>query len=514
MSFSLIIRNGDVIDGTGDRPPFRADVGVTGDVITAVDDLSTAKADCEIAASGRVVSPGFIDVHVHGEIALIGTPDQYGEVQQGITTQLLAPDGFGWARLAGARAQELWEYTLFAYGNVDIEPPWNSIDDYLSLFDRRTPSNVVSQVPHCAIRAEVMGWEARVATDDELKQMEALTREWMEAGACALNLGLAYQPSSSADFRELVALCKVVAEYDGIYAAHQRYHILGREPAWRETMDLSREAGIPVHVSHERVDEISGPLLDEVEREDIDLTFESYLYSAGMTHMTMMLPMEYQHGSPVEVLERLRDPAVRANSLPVLREKLGIADQICGFTRSGKHTGRRLRDLAQEANSSPESFAYDLLLEEAGLQAFVFPWQVPEEEAQHAVEATARHPLMMIASDGIYNIPHPHPRGMGCFARVLGEFVRDRGILTLEEAVSRMSAFPADRFRIPDRGRIEVGRAADLVLFDPDTVAAQSTYENPRRPPLGIDDVIVNGEAVIAEGVPTGVMSGRVVHRR
>ncbi len=514
MNFDLIIRNGLVVDGSGQREPFRADVGVKDEHIEAVDDLAQATADSEIDASGRVVSPGFIDVHVHGEIALLGTPDQYGEVAQGVTTQLLAPDGFGWARLTGQLAREMWDYTLFAYGIVDVAPPWESIEDYLALYERKTPSNVVSQVPHCVVRAEVMGWDARIATDDELRQMEVLTREWMEAGACALNLGLDYQPSANADFRELVALCKVAAEYDGIYAAHIRFQILGPEMAWRETFDLSRAADIPVHISHSRVDDLTGPLLEEVDKDDIDLTFESYMYAAGMTHMTMMLPMKYQHGSPEEVLERLRDPSVREASLPGLKERLGSANQICGLTRSGRHTGRRLGELSDEAGKPPEEFAYDLLLEEDGLQAFVFPWQVPEDEARAAIEATARHPRMMVASDGLYNIPHPHPRGTGCFARVLGEFVRDRGIMSLHDAVYRMSAFPADRFRIPDRGRIAKGLAADLVVFDPNTVAAQSTFEDPNQPPVGIDDVIVNGESVIAGGTPTGTMSGRVVRRK
>lgn len=514
MSFDLIIRNGQVVDGTGKKPPFPADVGVMNERVEAIGDLSDAQSDREIDAKGRLVSPGFIDVHVHGEIALLGTPDQYGEVAQGITTQLLAPDGFGWARLKGNLAQEMWEYTLFAYGKVDIEPPWESIEDYLDVFQRKTPSNVIPQVPHCAVRAEVMGWDARPATDDELTQMEAITREWMEAGACALNLGLDYQPSANADLRELVALCKVAAEYDGIYAAHLRFHILGPEAAWRETFDLSRQADIPVHISHSKVDNVTGPLLEEVDRDGIDLTFETYLYAAGMTHMTMMLPMEYQLGSPGEVLDRLRDPKVREASLPELRERLGRSDQICGFTRSGRFTGERLNALAEKAGKSPEEFAYDLLIEEEGLQAFVFPWQIPEEEAEKSLDATAHHPRMMIGSDGIYNIPHPHPRGKGCFARVLGEFVRERGLLSVENAVYRMSAFPAERFRIPDRGFIRTGYAADLVVFDPDTVGAQSTFEDPNLPPVGIDHVIVNGDPVILDGSPTGVMSGCVVRRK
>jgi N-acyl-D-amino-acid deacylase len=513
VNFDLLVRGGTVVDGSGITEPFAADVGVVGDRIEAIGDLSAASATSQIDATGRVVAPGFIDVHVHGEIALLGGRDQYAEVRQGITTQLLAPDGFGWARLAPQRARELWQYTLFAYGNVEVAPPWGSIAEYLALFDRTTPSNVVAQVPHCAVRAEVMGWQGRAASAEEVAAMVGLTREWMEAGARALNLGLDYQPSAHAAFEELVALCRVAAEYDGIYAAHQRYQLLGREAAWRETIALSRAAEIPVHVSHERVDDLTGPLLDQVQKDGVDLSFESYLYPAGMTHMTMMLPMEYQQGTPEEVLARLPDPKVRAASLPLLEKSLGRGDQICGFTRSGRYVGRRLAELAEAAGTSLAEFAYDLLIEEEGLQTFVFPWQVPAEEAAATLAATATHPLMMVASDGVYNIPHPHPRGTGCFAQVLGEFVRDRGQLSLAEAVYKMSGFPADRFRIHDRGRIATGRGADLVVFDPPSVAARSTYKEPMQLAAGIDDVVVNGQPVISGGAPTARLPGRVLGR-
>ncbi len=514
MRFDLIIRNGTIVDGTGTNEPYLGDVGIRGEKIEAVGDLSAAQSDDVIDAAGLVVSPGFIDVHVHGEIALLGGPDQYGEVRQGITTQLMAPDGFGWARLTGEQAEEMWEYTRFGVGETDVVPEWPTIQSYLDLFDRTTPSNVVPQVPHCAVRLEVMGWDPRPATNDELIRMSDITREWMEVGACALNLGLDYQPTANADFRELVALCRAAAEYDGIYAAHIRYHTIGREPAWRETIELSRAAGIPVHISHERVDDVSGALLDEIDRDSVDLTFEAYLYSAGMTHMTMMLPIEMQQGSPGEVLNRLEDPKTRAAALPEMKNWLGRCDQVVGFTKTGRYVGERLVNIAEKAGKLPEEFAYDLILEEDGYQGFIFPWQVPPDEANRTVNRTIAHPRMMVASDGIYNVAHSHPRSQGCFARVLGEFVRDRRTISLKDAIYKMSGFPATRFRLGDRGIIREAFAADLAIFNPDDVAAQSTFEKPSLAPVGIPHVIVNGVPVIRNGSPTPARPGKVVARK
>ena len=348
MTFDLIIRNATVIDGTGRTPGFQADVGICRDRIEAIGDLSQAEADTVIDATGHIVCPGFIDVHVHSEIALLTGAHRYAEVQQGITTQLLTPDGFGWTGLSPERTRELWTYTRFSVGEVDIPIGWQMPEDYLSLFPNNSAANVYPQVPHCAVRLSACGWDARPATDDEIARMSGLTRQWMEAGAGALNLGLDYQPSANADFRELVALCKVTAEYGGIYAAHVRYHTIGRVAAWEETIALSRAANIPVHISHERVNDENADLLDRIEREDIDLTFESYLYPAGMTHLYMMLPMKFQVGSPDEVNARLEDPGIRAESVAELKTWLGRGDQIVGYTGSGRYTGERLCDLAAQ----------------------------------------------------------------------------------------------------------------------------------------------------------------------
>lgn len=515
MQFDTIIHGGSVVDGTGRRAPFRADVGVIGDRVAAIGNLDTAQAGQVIDAAGRVVSPGFIDVHVHSEHALLGGRDQMAGVCQGITTQLLAPDGFGWAPLPPDRAREMWHYTQFAYGNPKVPVDWPTIHSYLSLFPGRSPINVYPQVPHCAVRVGVMGWDARPATDDELKAMEDMTRAWMEAGAGALCLGLDYQPSANATFQELVALCKVAASYGGIYAAHLRYQILGRKGAWEETIELARQARIPVHVSHERVDHETAPLLDRVDREGIDLTFESYLYPAGMTHMTMQLPMWVQAGSPAGVLEKMRDPQTRAASLAHLRRQLGtIGNQIVGYTKSGRFIGMTLADAADSVRKSWEEFCYDLVLEEDGVQAFVFPWQTPADENTKTLNRTAVHHRMLIASDGIYDIPHPHPRSYGCFVQVLGRFVRERTLLTLEEAIYKMSGFPAQRFGLKERGRIAEGLPADLVVFDPKTVADRSTWQEPLQSAAGVEWVLVNGDVVIEHGAPTGRLPGRVLRRQ
>ena len=515
MAFDCIIRNAAIVDGSGDRAPYAGDVGVAGDKIAAVGSLDGAQARTTIDAGGRALSPGFIDAHVHSEIPLLGGRDQLAALYQGVTTHFLAPDGFGWAPLSHDRAREMWRNTQFAYpDDKGLALDWSSPEEYLSIFPGKVPANVYPQVPHCAVRLGAMGWDPRPASDAELAVMAATTRQWLEAGAGVLCLGLDYQPSANADLRELVELSKIAASYGALYAAHLRYQILGRPRAWEEIIEISRQARIPVHVSHERVDGESEEILARIDREDVDLSFESYLYPAGMTHMLMQLPMPVQAGTPDEVLQRLKDPETRRASLPYLKQNLGpLGNQIVGYTPSGRYIGMTISAAAESLGKSWEDFIYDLIVEEDGVETFVCRWHTPEDKNQATIERTAVHPRMMIASDGIYDIPHPHPRGYGCFARVLRQFVRQRGLLSLQEAVYKMSGYPARRFGLADRGRIAEGMAADLVLFDPDTVADRSTWDEPVQRAVGVDQVMVNGTWVIERGEWTGHLPGRVLRR-
>ena len=512
-TFSVLIAGGTVVDGSG-APAYRADLGLRGDAIAASGDLGAASAELTIDARGLTVSPGFVDVHVHSELALLHGRDRLAGARQGITTNLLAPDGFGWAPLDASAGAELFAYTAPLYGNPQVEACWPTIDAYLDRFTGATPLNVLPQVPHCAVRMAVMGWEARHPTGAELTAMEEGTRAWLDAGAAALCLGLDYQPSANASFEELVRLCRVTAQRGGIYAAHQRYGHLGRPLAWRETIELAKASGCPVHVSHERIDEESTAALEQVDREGVDLSFESYLYPAGMTHLQSALPIHLHPGGWPAVAERLRRPGARQAALDGTGlpsrprrpdHRLHPLRPPCGPA----HGGGRGNGWARHPSSSPST----LLIEEEGMVTLVFPWQTPPEEHDRVIAATAVHPRMMVASDGVYDLPHPHPRGYGCFARVLGEFVRERGLLTLPQAIHKMSGFPAQRFRLPNRGLIRIGAAADLALFDAAVIGARATWEQPLQPAVGMRWVLVNGQPVIAQSEPTGALPGRVLAR-
>lgn len=519
MEFDIIIENGTVVDGSGTQAAYRADVGIVGDRIEAIGDLSAASAKTRIDATDRIVSPGFIDVHVHSEIALIGgAGDRYGGVAQGVTTHLLAPDGFGWAPLPPNLARELWDYTLFAYGGAEGVPlDFSSPEAFLAVFEGRTPANVVPQVPHCAVRMAVMGWEARHANDEELEQMRRLTREWMEVGAIGLCVGLDYQPTASSDTREMIELSRVVGEYNGTYAAHIRAQELGLVAAWEETMKIGAESGIPVHISHSFVDDVTEPLLEKAES-ICDLTIESYLYRAGCTHLTLMLPIWAQAGGPDALAERLKDPVARQKMADHLdrtlsqREQAG-GDAVISANQSGRYIGDSLMRIAKEKGMRLGDFALQFLEEEMPYALTIFHHGGTEEEKEQIGARTIQHPRVMVASDGIYHGEHPHPRGWGCFARVLRHCVREKGYVSMEEAVYKMAGFPAERFGITDRGRLVPGLAADVVIFDPQEVADKATWERPREAPVGIDWVIVNGEPVMEAGKPTGRLPGRVVRR-
>ena len=514
VEFDTIIHAGTIIDGTGKQEPYVADIGIQDDIIIDIGDLSNIDSSHRIFADGQVVCPGFIDVHVHSEISLLGGRDQGAPLMQGVTTHLAAPDGFGWAPLPPHRAQEFWHYSQFAYGDAKLSLNWQTPDEYLSIFEGNIPANLYPQVPHCAVRLGAMGWEARPATSDELNAMERTTREWLDAGACCLCLGLDYQPSANADLNELVYLSKVAASYDAIYAAHVRYQLIGRKAAWEETIEISQQAEIPVHISHERVDDDVAEILDRVESEDIDLTFESYLYPAGMTHLAMLLPMEFQTGSPEDMLANLDNTDVRKKSLPYLREKIGQGNQIVGYNKSGRYIGMLLSEAAELEGKSNEEFAYDFIQDEIAVETFMMPWATPPDENDRILNRTASHPRMMIASDGVYNIPHPHPRSYGCFVQYLGKYVRERQLVSLKDAIYKMSGFPAERFRVSDRGRLATGLAADIVVFNPDTVADRSTWFDPVQPPIGVNWVFVNGVAVIENGNVTGKLPGKVLRKQ
>ena len=515
MEFDVLIRNGEVVDGSRNGQRRRADVGIQDDRIAAIGDLRSSSGETEIDAAGRIVAPGFIDVHIHSEIELLGGPHRYASLLQGVTTQLLTPDGFGWAPLTPEQARSLWEATVAIYGPLELEPNWDTPDAFLHLFEGNTPANVLPQVPHTAVRLAAMGWDSRPATDDELDHMRTVIRQWMEAGATCLCLGLDYQPSAFSDTRELIELSKVAADYNGIYTAHVRYNMIGLESAWRETMEIGQVAEIPVHISHEYVRDVTAGLLDEA-AEICDLTFESYMYPAGCTHLLNLMPINYQAGGPDGVRARLATDEGRKAISDAVADRLRRdfeqgSRAIFANTRTGRWIGKDMVSTAEEEDMPLENFVLEVFDTEFPEGLMVYRRGDTPEQVEEMVRRTISHPQMMVASDGIYYGPHAHPRGYGCFARAVRKGVRELGAVSLEEAVWKMAGFPAERFRIPQRGQLREDYFADVVIFDPDEYADRSTWDAPRRHPVGVDRVLVNGRAVVVDGEPTGEIPGQVI---
>ena len=516
MDHDLLIAGGDVVDGTG-APRVRADVGVRGDRIVAVGDLADATAARRIDATCRVVTPGFIDAHIHSETALRGNSDQLGSSYQGVTTHLTSPDGFGWAPLAPEAGRQLWRGTSFAEGEPDFRPDYPTVAAYLDGFEGRVPVNVVPMAPHQAIRFAVLGWDPKEPDAAELERMKGVLGEWLDAGAVGLNTGLDYPPAAHSTTRELVELAKVVAAHGGVYASHMRYQGLGRPDALREAAEIGRQAGLPINVSHETIDDDTAPV-HEAARKDVDFAFDWYVYPAGSSHLLVNMPPEDQVGGIDGVLARLGDPATRARFAMLAEQYLTGAyatgaREYFSDTPSGRHIGRSIREIAAERGRPLGETAVDLLEEEAPDALLVFKRGMSEAQFEALARRTITHPGYTVASDGVYHGVLPHPRGYGTYARFLRVWVREQQVLTLEDAIRRMSGGVADRFRIRDRGRVAEGLAADLVVLDPATVADHATWESPREHPTGIDAVIVNGRPVVEHGTPTGALPGRVVRR-
>ena len=512
MDFDILIAGGDVVDGSGSRRS-RLDVGIVDGLIAAVDRIEGGSAQRVIDAQGHIVAPGFIDVHVHSELARLGGVDQFAGVLDGVTTELMSPDGFSWAPLDPNRLHEVKDYLQVFYGDPDIGWDWTTVGGYLAIFANRIPNNLVPQAPHLAIKAGAMGWGSEPPSLEQMAAMKRSLVEWLDAGAVGMAAGLEYQPGALSELDELTELCRVVAAAGGVYAPHQRGYWSRLQRGCGETFQIGRDSGVKVHISHLAVDDTAARLLQEAEASDVDATFDMYPYSAACTHLLMMLPEWAQAGGYAASMHQLTDPPQRER----LREETAvrIAERgpiMLSSVEGGEELeGRVLADLALEAGQADVDFLLHLLARHAGRALAVYHW--PDSiDGEGIIRRTLAHPLYIGSTDGIYMGTRPHRRGFGAFARIAGEFVRG-GALTLEQAVRKVSGFPAERFSLGDRGLLVTGRAADVTVFNPDSLADKSDWGNGRVSPSGISHVIVNGQVVVDSGVPTGRLPGRIVGR-
>ncbi|SMF12599.1 amidohydrolase family protein [Streptomyces sp. Amel2xC10] len=530
----LVVRDADVVDGSG-ADSYRADVVIDGGrIVSIVKEAAAAgcqrpKAVRELDAEGLVLAPGFIDMHAHSDLALLRDPDHSSKAAQGVTLEVLGQDGLSYAPVDDAtldgvrRAVTGWN----GHGD-DIDFDWRSVGEYLDRLDRGIAVNAAYLIPQGTLRALVVGWTDRPATGQELDRMRQLVAEGMEQGAVGLSSGLTYTPGMYAPDTELTELCRVVARYGGYYCPHHRSYGAGALEAYAEMVALTREAGCALHLAHATmnfgVNEGRAPelvaLLDEALAAGADITLDTYPYTPGCTTLAALLPSWAGEGGPAATLRRLADDATAER----VRHDLEVTGsdgchgvpvdwatiEISGVTDPalGDFVGRTVAASAALRGESPWRTARALLLADR-----LGPAILQHVGHEDNVRTIMRHRVHTGGSDGILQGAKPHPRAYGTFPRYLGEYVREAGVLSLEECVAHLTGRPAARLRLPDRGLIREGHRADLVLFDPTTVAAGATYAHPRTLPTGIPHVLIDGRFVIEDGHRTDVLAGRAVRR-
>ncbi|MET9957654.1 D-aminoacylase [Streptomyces sp. NPDC006326] len=515
----LVIRGARVVDGTG-GPSYTADVAVHEGRIAGIG-RSRSGGRRTLDADGLVLAPGFTDMHAHSDLALLRDPDHSAKAAQGVTLEVLGQDGLSYAPVDERTLAEVRAAIAGWNGpGDDVDFDWRTVGGYLDRLDRTGIAvNAAYLVPQGTVRAYVLGWQDRPATPPELDRMRTLVAEGLAQGAVGMSSGLTYTPGMYAQGAELAGLCRVVAAYGGYYCPHHRSYGHRALDAYAEMVALAREAGCALHLAHAtmnfpenrgRAPELLA-LLDAALAEGCDITLDSYPYTAGCTTLAALLPSWAGEGGPEAVLARLRDEAW-AERIRHALEVTGSdgchgvpvdwsAIEVSGVTDPAlaAYVGTRLPDW---------DTARRLLLGDR-----LGPTILQHVGHEENVRAIMRHRIHTGGSDGILQGAKPHPRAYGTFPHYLGHYVRELGVLSLEECVAHLAGRPAARLRLPDRGLVRQGHRADLVLFDPLTVAAGSTYEDPRARPTGIPHVLIDGRFVVREGRRTDVLAGRAVRR-
>ncbi|MFJ7044853.1 amidohydrolase family protein [Streptomyces sp. NPDC101112] len=535
----VVLRDAEVVDGSG-GPSYRADVVVSGGRITSIVQEAAA-AGCqrpsarrELDVEGLVLAPGFVDMHAHSDLALLRDPEHTAKLAQGVTLEVIGQDGLSYAPVDD-RTLEVVRRAITGWNGYgeDIDFTWRSVGGYLDRLDHGFDGegiavNAAYLVPQGTVRMLAMGWEDRKPTDQELHRMRQLVADGLREGAVGMSSGLTYTPGMYAEDAELTALCRVVAEHGGYYCPHHRSYGAGALQAYEEMIALTREAGCPLHLAHATmnfgVNEGRAPellaLLDDALAAGADITLDTYPYTPGCTTLVALLPSWAGEGGPEAILARLEDDDTAArvrhelevvgadgcHGVPVAWDTVeisGVADPALA-----SYVGRTVQESADARGEEPWITARRLLVEDR-LGSTILQHVGHEEN----VRAIMRHRVHTGGSDGILRGAKPHPRAYGTFPHYLGRYVRELGVLSLEECVAHLTSRPAARLRLPDRGLVREGYRADLVLFDPATVAAGSTYEAPRTPPVGIPYVLVDGRFAIEDGRRTDVLAGRAVRR-
>lgn len=531
--YDLLIINGHILDGSG-SPWFDGSVAVKDGKIAAVGRLPNAAAQRVIDAGGLAVAPGFIDLHSHSDYTLLVDGKAESKIRQGVTTEILGESESAGPILGPAVPDFDKGMTL-----IGLTRDWTTLGEYFARVERQGSSvNIASYVGSGQVRMDVMGNVDRAPTSEEMEKMKALVDQAMREGALGLASGLIYPPNSFATTDELIELAKVAARYGGIYTSHMR----GEGDHWKlaldEAIEIGEKAHLPVHILHFKIDGQAnwGEMTQQVSEvqaardRGVDITVDQYPYIASMTGLQMCLPPKYLEGTSEQVVERLKSPQARADIRQAIASGLPgwEADQVRSVggwhgvlvaslqkPENKQYEGKRMDEVAKEMGKDPLDALCDLLISEGGSAEAVY-FSMSESD----VELAMKQPWLGVGSDGVAVSPamtfigKPHPRFYGTFPRVLGVYVREKKVLTLPDAIRKMTSFPAQITGLTDRGLLRPGMAADIVIFDPKVVSDKATYQNPLLYPVGIPYVIVNGVVVISQGQHTGAKPGHILYGR
>ncbi|MBI3939102.1 MAG: D-aminoacylase [Betaproteobacteria bacterium] len=526
--YDLIVAGGTVVDGTG-APAVRADVAIEDGRIAEVGDLGHASAVHRIDAAGKAVAPGFIDTHAHSEISVIAQPDAPAKIRQGVTTEVVGNCGFSAFPLAEETREMARHFARPVLGHPEIDWEWSDAAGYFSRLERQGVAvNVATLIGHGTLRNAVLGFDKRAPAAGELRTMQALLQQGMEQGAFGISTGLCYPPGVFAGTDEIVELCRVVARNGGVYATHLRDQSDRLEQSVAEALEIGRRARVPVLISHHKAAgrrnwgkvKATLAMLDQARAAGHETWSDVYPYIAGQSTIISLLPSWVIDGGLEAMLARLNDPAARERiarefetGLPGWENRAGAVgwdNVIVTSVVTDKNRdieGLSVHAAAQRHGKGDVEFLLELIMEERGTVGKL-SIQCCEED----VLTVLTHSRTMIGSDGL-DVGNPHPRQYGCFARVLGEYVREKNALSLEAAIHKMTGLPARVFGFAELGLVKPGLRADLVVFDPATVRETGTFKDPRRHPEGIEWVLVGGVAAMAEGRPTGERNGSVLRK-
>lgn len=524
----LLIRNGAIVDGTG-AAARSGDVGIAGGRIVALDGLTGATARRTVDARGQVIAPGFVDIHSHADWSLLVDPRAESAVRQGVTTMMLGNCGHAPAPLH--RADDARHLVLGYVESPDVQPDWRDVAGYLAALEARRPAiNAGTLIGHNAVRVAVLGFDQRAARPEEVAAMSRLVAAGMDAGAFGMSTGLEYPLGKSSTTDEVTELAREAR--GGFYATHARHRNEGAEDALTEAVGICRDAGLPLQFSH-LVPRVWAPAgatdrmmaaVDRARSGGQDVGFDSVCYGWGCTSVASLLPNWAFEGGVARLVERLKDPVsrerIKAFDRPFYRFVLtGQWDQMALYssTASPEYAGLTFAEIGDRMGRSPHDALLDLMVREGeGLYGMLM---AANSQSLEEIKASIRHPACAVESDGL-TLAHDgpmagvhHPYTYGWAARLLGQYVRDERLLSLEDAVWKLTGLPASRAGLGDRGRLQAGRAADVVVFDPATIRDATTMARPDEFPPGIALTVVNGEIVFDGDRLTGARPGAVLRR-